>query len=61
MTAENASAEYKNGVLRVVLKKREEVKARRIEVAGEGLGAEARTIEARPEQTPEPKAMSAGK
>jgi HSP20 family protein len=35
VSAENASAEYKNGVLRVVLRKREEVKARRIEIAGE--------------------------
>ena len=38
---ENVSAEYKNGVLRVVLQKREALKARRIEIAGEG--AEART------------------
>src|SRR5919112_5672673 len=36
VSAENATAEYKNGVLRVVLQKREEVKARRIEIAGEG-------------------------
>lgn len=32
---ENAKAEYKNGVLRVTLPKREEVKARRIQIAGE--------------------------
>src|SRR5437763_1954457 len=36
VSAENANAEYKNGVLRVTLHKREEVKARRIEIAGEG-------------------------
>ena len=46
VSSENATAEYKNGVLRVVLAKREEVKARRIEVAGEGAGATSpRTIE----------------
>ena len=47
VSGENATAEYKNGVLRVVLHKREEVKARRIEIAGEGAG------------TPEPKAIEA--
>ena len=31
---EEAKAEYSNGVLRVTLPKREETKARRIEVAG---------------------------
>src|SRR5919112_5802874 len=36
VSSENATAEYKNGVLRVALQKREEVKARRIEIAGEG-------------------------
>jgi len=48
VTGESATAEYKNGVLRVTLPKREEVKARRIEVAGEGREARAtaRTIEA---------------
>jgi HSP20 family protein len=35
VTAEGANAEYKNGVLRVTLPKREETKARRIEVKGE--------------------------
>ena len=45
VSGENATAEYKNGVLRVVLQKREEVKARRIEVAGES-GTAPRTIEA---------------
>src|SRR5919205_392593 len=34
ISAEGATAEYKNGVLRVVLHKREEVKPRRIEVSG---------------------------
>jgi hypothetical protein len=48
-------AEYKNGVLRVMLPKREEVKARRIEVAGEGKEAQAtRTIEAHAESSEKP-------
>ncbi|HYX42415.1 MAG TPA: Hsp20/alpha crystallin family protein, partial [Pyrinomonadaceae bacterium] len=49
VSAENATAEYKNGVLRVVLQKREEVKARRIEVGGEGTQAAPKTIEAKAE------------
>jgi HSP20 family protein len=48
VSGEGATAEYKNGVLRVVLQKREEVKARRIEISGESMdaGSGARTIEA---------------
>lgn len=50
VSSENATAEYKNGVLRVVLAKREEVKARRIEISGESADANAkRTIEAKAE------------
>ena len=50
VSAESASAEYKNGVLRVVLRKREEVKARRIEIAGEGEeGSAPKTIETKAE------------
>ena len=50
VSPENVTAEYKNGVLRVVLQKREEVKARRIEIAGEGAGnAQPKTIEAKAE------------
>jgi HSP20 family protein len=50
VSADSASAEYKNGVLRVTLPKREEVKARRIEIAGEGEEAKGtRTIEAKAE------------
>ena len=64
VSAENAAAEYKNGVLRVVLRKREEVKARRIEIAGESAeGATPKTIEAKAEgQKPTAKgqSMSAG-
>jgi HSP20 family protein len=58
VSPENAAAEYKNGVLRVTLRKREEVKARRIEVKGEAAEAGApKTIEAKAEQqqTPAPK------
>ena len=50
VSPEGATAEYKNGVLRVVLHKREEVKARRIEIKGEQDEAGApKTIEAKPE------------
>lgn len=52
VSSENATAEYKNGVLRVVLQKREEVKARRIEIGGADAESGAqRTIEARAETT----------
>jgi HSP20 family protein len=65
VSSEGATAEYKNGVLRVVLHKREEVKARRIEVAGDAADSQTpKTIEAKVEQSPEPKgegkATSAG-
>src|SRR5437588_4053100 len=45
VSGEGAVADYRNGVLRVTLPKREETKARRIEVRGEG----AKTIEAKTE------------
>jgi HSP20 family protein len=45
VSAEGASAEYNNGVLRVTLPKREEVKARRIQVSGTGTGSSQKTIE----------------
>ena len=54
VSSEGVTAEYKNGVLRVVLHKREEVKARRIEIAGEGAtGSEPKAIEAQAEPTGE--------
>ena len=42
VTAEGATADFENGVLRVALPKREETKARKIEITGTG----AKTIEA---------------
>src|ERR671919_505206 len=52
ITGEGATADYWNGVLRVTLPKREETKARRIEIKGEGAGAGAqKTIEAKPEKS----------
>jgi len=48
VSAEGANAEYKNGVLRVTLPKREETKARRIEIKAEN-GDAPKTIEAKAE------------
>src|SRR4029078_2262867 len=45
VSAEGASAEYNNGVLRVTLPKREEVKARRIQVAGGSAGTTQKAID----------------
>ena len=50
VSAESAAAEYRNGVLRVTLPKREEAKSRKIEVTGESTGAAGRTIEAKAEE-----------
>src|SRR2546427_8993761 len=46
VSAEGATADYRNSVLRVTLPKRAETKARRIEIKGEGE-APAKTIEAK--------------
>jgi HSP20 family protein len=58
VSAEGATAEYKNGVLRVTLPKREEAKARRIEISGEGAGTTAKTIEAKAENVNDAKKSS---
>jgi HSP20 family protein len=54
VSPENVTAEYNNGVLRVVLHKRDEVKARRIEIKGESAASGTpKTIEAKAgQQTP---------
>ena len=54
VTAEGATAEYTNGVLRVTLPKREETRARRIEIKTNG--AEPKTIEANAETSKSAKA-----
>ena len=59
VSAEGATAEYSNGVLRVTLPKREETKARRIEVKGMDTGSP-KTIETTV-QTGKSKEASAGK
>ena len=52
VSGEGIAAEYRNGVLRVTLPKREEVKARRIEIQGESGETKApRTIEAKAESS----------
>ncbi len=45
VTAEGATADFDNGVLRVSLPKREETKARKIEISGSGAGSQPKTIE----------------
>ena len=45
VSAEGATAEYNNGVLRVTLPKREETKARRIEIKGMEAGGSPKTID----------------
>src|SRR2546423_13804262 len=62
VSSEGATAEYKNGVLRVVLHKREEVKARRIEIAGEGEETSTpKTIEAKAESSEGESKKAAGR
>ncbi|MDQ2937117.1 MAG: Hsp20/alpha crystallin family protein [Acidobacteriota bacterium] len=58
VSADGATAEYQNGVLRVTLPKREDTKARRIQVSGEGA-AKARKIEAKAEDASTDKSSQA--
>jgi HSP20 family protein len=60
VSAEGATAEYNNGVLRVALPKREETKARRIQVNNESAPASGRTIEAKAESSKNEKGQAAG-
>jgi HSP20 family protein len=59
VSAEGATAEYRNGVLRVTLPKREETKARRIEIKGEAGGPSTKTIEAKAENVATDKSSKA--
>ena len=47
ITAEGATADFENGVLRVALPKREETKAHKIEITASGTGAKAIETESR--------------
>jgi HSP20 family protein len=62
ISPENVTAEYKNGVLRVLLQKREEIKARRIEIAGESADERTpKTIEANVEEQSKGKTAGASR
>ncbi len=60
VSPEGATAEYNNGVLRVTLPKREETKARRIQVSGTGTGSSQKAIDTTP-QTGKAKEASGGR
>lgn len=59
VSADGATAEYRNGVLRVTLPKREETKARRIKISGEGITTSTKTIEAKAENVSNEKSSQA--
>jgi HSP20 family protein len=60
ITSDSASADYTNGVLRVVLQKREEVKSRRIQIGGEGAAPRSSTIETKADPSAESQKKAAG-
>jgi HSP20 family protein len=62
VSSEGAQAEYKNGVLRVSLPKREEVKARKIQIAGEpGEASQPKTIDTKAQETGQPGSQKAAR
>jgi HSP20 family protein len=61
VSAEGATAEYNNGVLRVTLPKREETKARRIQVTGTDTGPSTKTIDTTTTDTGKAKEATGGR
>src|SRR5688572_25274626 len=51
VTADGATADFENGVLRAALPKREETKARKIEISGTGSASEQTTIDTQSKTT----------
>lgn len=58
VSAEGATADFEDGVLRVTLPKREETRARKIEVRGGSRGSDQKTIEAESRSSEKPNKKS---